>query len=373
MHTGASAFFLIGLVLAATPCADASELDISYRADQPSFRIHPAATGAQLPRLLEEYAPPPPPISTASEPAPATASTGPFVYAWDRVRAGFALPALESPLVVHWQKWYSERPELMQAMFERGRRYIYHVVEELDKRKLPTELAFLPMVESGYNPMALSSAQAAGLWQFIPSTGKAHDLKQSLLVDARRDIIASTAAALTYLQTLFERFGDWQLALAAYNSGENAVAKAIARNKAKGLPTDYKALDLPEETRNYLPKLQALKNIVANPRAFNFRIDPVPNKPYFAAIASERYIDVDVAAKLAGVTLEEFLALNPSFNLNLVSKGPRARILLPVEKIDAFISNLDNYKEPPKRNKPGNSKTTSTPNAGASAGGAGVR
>ena len=365
MHSGACAFFVIALVSASASHASASELDISYRADQPAFRIPPVTAGAQLPGLLEEYAPPPPPLSAAAEPAPANPTNGPFVYVWDRVRAGFALPALDGPLVAHWQKWYSERPDLMQAMFERGRRYVYHVVEELDKRKLPTELAFLPMVESGYNPMALSSAQAAGLWQFIPSTGRAHDLKQGLLVDARRDIIASTAAALTYLQTLFERFGDWQLALAAYNSGENAVARAIARNKARGLPTDYKALDLPEETRNYLPKLQALKNIVANPRAFNFTIDPVPNKPYFAAIASERYIDVDVAAKLAGVTLEEFLALNPSFNLNLVSKGPRARILLPVDKIEAFISNLDNYKEPPKRNKPGNGKTTAAPNADA--------
>ncbi|MEK7435408.1 MAG: transglycosylase SLT domain-containing protein [Pseudomonadota bacterium] len=366
MHAGAFAVLAIAIALAAGGQAGAAEIDLAYRADQASFRMPEAAVKAQLPRLLDEYAPPPTPVSVAAEPA--AAAPEPFAYAWDRVRAGFALPALEVPLVAHWQTWYLERPALLQAMFARGRRYIYHVVEEIDKRKLPTELAFLPMVESGYNPMALSSAQASGLWQFIPSTGKAHDLKQGLLMDARRDIIASTAAALTYLQTLFERFGDWQLALAAYNSGETGVARAIARNKAKGQATDYKSLDLPEETRNYLPKLQALKNIVSNPSAFNFQIDPVPNKPYFAAIASERYLDVDVAARLADVTLEEFLALNPSFNLNLISKGPRARILLPVDKIEAFIGKLDNYKEPPKRAKPADSKPSSTPKARADSG-----
>jgi membrane-bound lytic murein transglycosylase D len=276
-------------------------------------------------------------------------SPNPYSSVWDRLRAGFALPELKGPLVTRWQAWYANRPQLLKAMFERSRRYAYHVAEEIDKRGMPTELAFLPMVESGYNPMALSSARASGLWQFIPSTGRHYKLDQGIVFDARRDVIASTAAALDYLQAQFERFGDWQLALAAYNWGEGAVGRAIARNRARGLPTDYKSLALPEETRNYLPKLQALKNIVANPGAFNIEIEPVPNQPYFAAIASERYIDVDVAARLADVTLEEFLALNPSHNLNLISKGPRTQIVLPVEKVESFITNLDNYREPPKR------------------------
>lgn len=351
MQAQAFAFVAFAIGLAATAQAGGSPLDLAYRADQASFRMPAVAQGAQLPRLLEEYTPPAPPPSVVVEPAPAEASPTPFLYVWDRVRAGFTLPALQGPLVAQWQSWYLERPKLLQAMFERSRRYIYHVVEELDKRSLPTELAFLPMVESGYDPKALSSAQASGLWQFIPSTGKAYKLEQGLLLDARRDIISSTAAALTYLQILFERFGDWQLALAAYNYGENAVTRAIARNKTRGLPTGYSALSLPEETRNYLPKLQALKNIVSNPGAFNIHIEPVPNKPYFAAIASERYIDVDIAARLAEVTLEEFLALNPSFNLNLVSKGPRNQIVLPVDKVDAFVNNLDNYREPPQRGR----------------------
>jgi len=352
LRPGLVAAVVAAVALAASGRAGAGPLDFAYRVDQPAFRLPEAAAGEQLPRLLEEYTPPPPPPGVAAEPAPAEISPTPFLYAWDRVRAGFALPALASPLVAHWQSWYLGHPQLLKAMFERGRRYIYYVTEEIEKRSLPTELAFLPMVESGYNPKALSSAQASGLWQFIPSTGRAHKLEQGLLLDARRDVISSTAAALTYLQTLFERFGDWQLALAAYNCGETAVARAIARNKARGLPTRYEALALPEETRNYLPKLQALKNIVSNPGTFNFEIERVPNKPYFATIPSERYIDVDVAAGLAGVTLEEFIALNPSFNLNLISKGPRNQIVLPVDKVDAFIDNLDNYREPPKREAP---------------------
>ena len=343
MRPRAFAFIAAAIALAVAGHASGSPLDLAYRADQASFRMPGAATGTQLPRRLEEYAPPPPAAP------PAATSATPLLYVWDRVRAGFALPKLDGPLVAHWQAWYADHPQLLKAMFERSRLYVYYVVEELEKRRLPTELAFLPMVESGYNPMALSSAQASGLWQFIPSTGKARNLEQGLLVDARRDVVASTAAALDYLQALFAQFGDWQLALAAYNSGETGVSRAIARNRAKGLPTGYKALPLPEETRNYLPKLQALKNIVSNPGAFNIQIEPVPNKPYFATVASERYIDVDIAARLAGMPLAEFLALNPGFNLNLISKSPGTQIVLPVEKLESFISNLDNYKEPPKR------------------------
>ena len=331
-----------------------SDLDIAYRADQQSFPLPKPPAGAQPRRLLEEFEPPPPPAlpPVAEETKSPSSSDG--VDVWERVRAGFALPGFESPAVARWQAWYLNRPQLLKALFERSRRYLYHVVGEIDKRGMPTELVFLPMVESGYNPMALSSARASGLWQFIPSTGKAYKLDQGLLYDGRRDVIASTAAALGYLHTLFEQFGDWQLALAAYNCGETAVGRAIARNKARGLPIGYTALALPEETRNYLPKLQALKNIVADPGAY--KIEPVPNKPYFAIIASERYIDVDIAARLAEITLEEFLALNPSHNLNMISKSARSQILLPLDKLESFISNLDNYREPPKREHAGERK-----------------
>ena len=349
MHIRFLALVAAAIALSPVGTAFSSPLDLAYRADQAVYRIAKPAANPQLPRLLDEFEPRP-----APSPTPELAVTGPLPYkpqsdVWDRVRSGFALPAVEGPLVANWQAWYLNRPQLLKALLDRSRRYVYHVVEELEKRGMPTEIAFLPMVESGYNPMALSSAQASGLWQFIPSTGKDYKLEQGLLRDARRDVVASTAAALDYLQTLHEQFGDWQLALAAYNWGEGSVGRAIARNKAKGLPTNYKSLSMPDETRSYLPKLQALKNIVANPAAFNMQIEPVPNQPYFAAFSSDRYIDVDVAARLAEVSMEEFLALNPSHKLNLISKGPRSQILLPVEKLESFISNLDNYKEPPKR------------------------
>jgi membrane-bound lytic murein transglycosylase D len=335
---------LFAFVATAASASD-SPLDLAYRADQASWRAPEAATGVQLPRLLDEYQPPPEPLR--AEPQAKLKTSTP--YAWNRVRAGFSLATLDGPLVARWQAWYLDRPQLLQAMFERSRRYVFYVVEELNKRGMPTELTLLPMVESGYNPKALSSAQASGLWQFIPSTGKEHDLEQGLLLDARRDIIASTAAALDYLKALHERFGDWALALAAYNAGEAAVTSAIARNKARGLPTNYSALPLPDETRNYLPKLQALKNIVADPGPLRAELERAPNTPYFATVASDRYLDVDVAARLAEIPLEEFIALNPGFKLNLVSKNPRTQIVLPVDKVDSFVNNLENYREPPKR------------------------
>jgi membrane-bound lytic murein transglycosylase D len=359
LRPGLFAVAAAAIALAAAGRAGGSQLDLAYRADQPSWRMPGAAAGAPLPRLLEEYAPPPQPPIALPEAPPAAAP----LYVWDRVRAGFTLSELDGPLVSHWQAWYLNRPQLLQAMFERSRRYVYHVVEEIEKRGMPTELAFLPMVESGYDPMALSSAQASGLWQFIPSTGKEYKLEQSPLYDARRDVIVSTSAALDYLQSLFEQFGDWRLALAAYNAGESALTRAIERNKAKGLPTDYQALVLPEETRNYVPKLQALKNIVADPGAFRIEIERTPNRPYFATIASGRDIDVSVAARLAEIPLAEFLALNPAHTLPTISAGAGAQIVLPVEKLEPFENNLENYKASLARGQVAKRKPRAKPDA----------
>jgi membrane-bound lytic murein transglycosylase D len=327
--------------------------DLAYRADRPASAIAMPVAGAQLPALLEEFEPRSELLPAAVRIESAAATPKSHLYVWDRVRAGYALPELDDPLVTHWQAWYLGRPQLLKAMFERSRRYIYHVVEELDKRGMPTELALLPMVESGYNPMALSPAQASGLWQFIPSTGKEYKLEQSPLYDARRDIIASTAAALDYLQFLQQQFGDWKLALASYNWGEAAVGRAIERNKAKGLPADYRALALPEETRNYVPKLQALKNIVADPGAFGIDLEQVPNRPYFAAVASARDLDVNVAARLADVPLEEFLALNPAHQHPTISRNSRMQIVLPVDKLDSFVRKLEAYERPSAGGKAG--------------------
>jgi membrane-bound lytic murein transglycosylase D len=345
--------------MSSTALAGSNRLDLAYRADQPALALAVPAN-AQLPGRLEEFEPRPEPALIAPIAAPEAAPRPPALDVWERVREGYALPDLESPLVSQWQAWYLNRPQLLKAIFERSRRYVYHVVDELEKRGMPTELAFLPMVESGYNPMALSSAQASGLWQFIPSTGKTYKLEQNQAYDARRDVIASTSAALDYLQSLHEQFGDWQLALASYNWGENAVAKAIERNKAKGLAGDYARLTLPEETRNYIPKLQALKNIVSNPGAFKLDLEPVPNQPYFATVASARDIDVKVAAKLADMPLEEFLALNPAHKQPLISKSAPARIVVPVDRVESFVSKLEAYDKSLTRKKPANARAPKT-------------
>jgi len=223
--------------------------------------------------------------------------------------------------------------------------YLYHIVEELEKRGMPTELALLPMVESAFNPMAYSRAHASGLWQFIPGTGKRFELKQNWWYDGRRDIVDSTNAALDYLQYLYEMHGDWHLALASYNWGENAVARAIAKNKAAGKPADYAHLSMPLETRHYIPKLQALKNIINNPEPLGIVLDPIPNQPYFATYTKLRDIDVQLAAKLADMSVAQFMALNPGFSRPLIRASVTPRIVLPADKVDTFHENLQKLDE----------------------------
>jgi membrane-bound lytic murein transglycosylase D len=264
---------------------------------------------------------------------------------WQRIRNGFAMPNLDSPLVAEKVAWYAARPDYLKRTFERSRRYLHHIVEELERRGLPTELALLPMVESSFNPLAYSRAHASGLWQFIPGTGKRYELTQNWWFDARRDIVASTAAALDYLSDIYEMHGDWHLALASYNWGENAVARAIQKNRAAGLPADYASLAMPAETRHYVPKLQALKNIIANPRPFGVDLDPIPNQPYFATLTKTRDIDVRLAAKLAEMPVEEFVALNPGFNRPLIPVAVNSRIVLPADRVETFRANLLKHDE----------------------------
>ncbi|MBP0631844.1 transglycosylase SLT domain-containing protein [Cupriavidus sp. AcVe19-1a] len=269
---------------------------------------------------------------------------GPSNDIWDRIRRGFAMQDLEGTLVDDRTQWYAQRPEYMERMVGRSSRYLYHIVEELERRKMPTELALLPFVESAFNPQAQSSAKAAGMWQFIPSTGKSYNLKQNMFRDERRDVLASTDAALDYLQRLYDMFGDWHLALAAYNWGEGAVSRAIARNQARGLPTDYASLTMPNETRYYVPKLQAVKNIIANPAAYGVRLPEIPDHPYFVTVTTSRDIDVNLAAKLADMTLEEFKALNPSFNRPVILGASNPQILLPFDNAERFQYNLNTYR-----------------------------
>jgi membrane-bound lytic murein transglycosylase D len=265
---------------------------------------------------------------------------------WDRIRAGFAMSDLHSPQVLDRQAWYASRPEQIKVMVERSRRYLFHIVEELERRGMPTELALLPMVESAFNPMAYSRAQASGLWQFIPSTGKNYRLDQNWWYDGRRDIVASTAAALDYLQTIYEMNGDWHLALASYNWGENAVARAIERNRKRGLPVDYSSLQMPKETRYYVPKLQALKNIVMNPAAFGIELEPIPNAPYFATVQLNRDIDLELAARFADMPVEELIALNPGHNRPVVSSSQSVSLVLPADRLESFLENVADHNTP---------------------------
>jgi membrane-bound lytic murein transglycosylase D len=264
---------------------------------------------------------------------------------WQRIRAGFSMPDLTGPLVNAQVAWYTARPEYLKRVFERSRRYLFHIVEEIEKRGLPTELALLPLVESSYNPMAYSRAHASGLWQFIPGTGRRYDLAQNWWYDGRRDIIASTEAALGYLKDVYDMHGDWHLALASYNWGENAVARALAKNKAAGLPLDYSSLTMPAETRHYVPKLQALKNVIGNPQLFGIDLEPIPNQPYFAEVTKTRDIDVRLAAKLAEMSVEDFMALNPGFSRPLIRAQHTPRIVLPADRVEIFHDNLTKYDD----------------------------
>ena len=266
---------------------------------------------------------------------------------WLRIREGYAMPELDSEYTRTHESWYAARPDYVKRMVARSQRYLYHIVEEVEKRGMPTEIALLPMVESAFNPQAYSRSKAAGIWQFIPSTGKDFGLKQNWWVDNRRDVTAATDAALNYLQRLHVMFGTWDLALAAYNAGEGTVRRAIERNRKQGLPTDYESLPLPPETRNYVQKLQAVKNIVTHPEQYGLEILPIPNRPYFTKVNAPEQIDVHLAAKLAEISYEEFISLNPEYNRPvLTATGKVHEILLPVGTAETFKTNLENYDKP---------------------------
>ena len=262
---------------------------------------------------------------------------------WERIRRGYDIPNLEGDLVQDREQWYTARPDYIFRMTERSRKYLFYIVEELERRNMPSELALLPFIESAFNPQAMSTAKAAGMWQFVPSTGKYFALKQNIFRDDRRDVLASTRAALDYLQKLYGMFGDWQLALAAYNWGEGSVQRAIAKNQRAGLPTGYADLNMPMETRLYIPKLQAVKNIVAAPENMNVQLPDIGNHPYFQEVPITRDIDVALAAKLADVNLEDFKALNPSANHPVIMAAGTPQILLPWDNATVFQQNLEAY------------------------------
>ena len=265
---------------------------------------------------------------------------------WSRIRNGFAMRELDSKLVARHEKWYARNPEYVARMSERASRYLFYITEEVERRGMPSEIALLPMIESAFNPGAYSISRASGIWQFIPSTGKKFGMQQNWWYDGRRDIISATNGALDYLQSLHDMFGDWELALAAYNCGEGGVMRAQKRNRKRGKPTDYASLKLLPETRNYVPKLLAIKNIIANPARYNLTLPEIPNEPYFTAVATARHIDVKLAAQLADISIEEFIALNPAHTRPVILQDNTDLILLPISKMEAFLSNLESYDKP---------------------------
>ena len=280
------------------------------------------------------------PLAAAEASSQAVAMLRPPNDLWERIRRGFAMPNLDTELVRDREQWYATRPDYMLRMTERSRKYLFYIVEELERRNMPTEIALLPFIESAFNPQAVSSAKAAGMWQFMPATGKYFELKQNAFRDDRRDVLESTRAALDYLQKLYGMFGDWELALAAYNWGEGSVSRALARNKAAGLGLSYSELNMPAETRYYVPKLQAVKNIIDGFRA---KLPDIGNHPYFDTVTITRDIDVALAAQLAEVPLDDFKALNPSMNRPVIMAAGTPQILLPWDNAATFQRNLDAY------------------------------
>jgi membrane-bound lytic murein transglycosylase D len=285
------------------------------------------------------------PITASDAASPAVAPLEPPADLWERIRRGFAMPDLDNDLVRQQEQWYVSRPDYIQRMTERSRKYLFHIVEELERRNMPTELALLPFIESAFNPQAVSSARAAGMWQFMPATGSYFELKQNVFRDDRRDVLASTRAALDYLQKLYGMFGDWHLALASYNWGEGSVGRAIARNQKSGLGTGYTDLTMPNETRHYVPKLQAVKNIVANPEALRAELPLIENHPYFQTVTVTRDIDVELAARLADVSLNDFRALNPSMKRPVILAAGTPEILLPWDNAKIFQRNFEAYTD----------------------------
>lgn len=262
-----------------------------------------------------------------------------------RIRAGFRLPDLNTPLVHNHELWYERRPAYVHRMMARSARYLYYIAGEVEKRHMPSEIALLPMIESAYNPVAYSHSNASGIWQFVPATGRDYGLRQNHWVDNRRNIKQATTAALNYLSRLYQDFGDWDLAIAAYNCGEGLVSRTIARQRAAGKPTDYLSLPLPDETRNYVPKLMAVKHIIENPAAFGLTLDPIPNTPYFREVKVKKHLPIQDAARLAGMSVTDFLALNPSFKKSVIP-ADLGHLLLPVQNADQFEQSVASYESP---------------------------
>jgi membrane-bound lytic murein transglycosylase D len=292
--------------------------------------------------LLTEFDSPYSCLLTELEPAQAEPNWVAPETVWQRIRLGYGMNwQFEEPRIDAEFNWYVKNPRYMARVSERAERYVYYVTEQLVKHQMPLELALLPIVESAYDPFAYSHGRASGMWQFIPSTGRMFKLNQDWWYDGRRDIVASTDAAINYLKSLHRYYdGDWLLALASYNSGQGNVNKAIRKNKKLGKPTDFWALDLPDETRSYVPKLLALAKLLDQPLRYGIKLYPVANQPYFAIVDTRSQIDLAQAARMAAIDIDELYRLNPGYNRWATSpKGPH-RLLVPVDNQPVFESSI---------------------------------
>ncbi len=347
------------LLLAIAGCATTST-ETAKKAQEPA--AVPAASSAATDKN-DNSAPTSTPSATSSilfesnktgeTPDAATVKTAETIAAtknypdiWTRLRAGFAMKPLDSPLVEREIQWFVNNPEYMQRMMDRARLYLYYIADEVDKRHMPMEIALLPAIESAYKPHAYSRARAVGLWQFMPSTGRLYGLKANWWYDGRRDVQASTQAALDYLEALHNDFdGDWHLALAAYNAGEGKIARMIEYNRRKGKPTDYEYLKLKRETQHYVPKLMAMASIVADPAKYGVQLASIPNEPYFARVDTNSQVDLGVVAKLVNVSVDDLHDINPGYTRWATDPNGPHHLLVPFDKKDALIAGLNNLPE----------------------------
>jgi membrane-bound lytic murein transglycosylase D len=324
-------------------------LGLGACAHQPAAPVRERVVVPVTATVADTTASPSPPGATAAGTTPSLTMPSEWQHhngedyddLFDRMRAGFAFDEVQEPAIDQQLAWFEHNPDYLERVFQRGQRYMYHIITEVEGRGMPTEFALLPVVESAYEPFAYSVSRAAGLWQFIPGTGVRFGLKQTWWYDGRRDVIESTRAALDYLQALHDEFdGDWLLAIAAYNVGEAGVERAIAYNKSVGKPTDFWHLNLPAETRAYVPKLLAMKRLMAEPERYGLEFAPIPNMPYFAVIDTDSQIDLKIAAQLAGTSYDDLVALNPGYNRWATDPAGPTRMLVPIDNADAYEAAL---------------------------------
>ncbi len=267
---------------------------------------------------------------------------------WERIRKGFSMEEQQHKRIDQQLKWFARHQEYMDRVAERAQPYMHHIVEQLEANNIPLEIALLPIVESAFKPFAYSHGRASGIWQFIPATGKRYGLKQNWWYDGRRDVYASTEAAIKLLTALHKEFkGDWMLALAAYNSGGGNVRRAIRYNKKRGRPTGFFHLRLPKETKYYVPKLLALKELIAHPEKYNIKLKPISDEPFLQKVDLDSQIDLALAAELAEIKLDELYRLNPGFNRWATSPSGPHHLLVPLATAETFITNLADY--PPEK------------------------